>query len=286
MRARQGGPQRGFTLVEMVLVIVVTGIVAAALALFFRPTLQLYLDSRSRAALADAGATAAQRLLRDVRAAVPNSIRQPNSQCLELVPSFAGGRLRLAPDTQLAGSAALDTSQPSSLLDVLSPLQALPAPGDWLVLGNLSPADVYSQANVAAINAVSTPDPAHGAHRLAISPTQFQPGHDSGRFALVRQGEASVFYLCSGADGSLDSQGRGKGALWRLVRGFNAGYPASCPSSAGAQLLASGVSRCNFVYEPNPGAVEGFGYVWLQLELARSGERATLTLGAHVGNAP
>ena len=37
---------------------------------------------------------------------------------------------------------------------------------------------------------------------------------------------------------------------------------------------------------PGIGAVEGFGYVWLQLELARSGERATLTLGAHVGNAP
>ncbi|MEH0167931.1 prepilin-type N-terminal cleavage/methylation domain-containing protein [Roseateles microcysteis] len=275
----------GFTLVEMVIVIVITGVLAVSLALFLRPALDIYLSSSTRAALSDDADTALRRLLRDVRSAVPNSVRIPNDQCLELVPSTGGGRLRMGPDlvndsgvgcTPGATCAApLDPSQPSTTLDVLTPFTSLPAVGDYLVVGNQNGNDVYSGVNRAAITALSTPAATQGKHRLTIPATQFPPGFASGRFSIVSASEKAVFYVCNG------------GSLWRLSNyGFNAAYPSSCPSVATASKVASGLSSCSFVYDPNPGASAQFGYVWAQFQLTRNGESATVTGGAHVVNAP
>ena len=68
--------------------------------------------------------------------------------------------------------------------------------------------------------------------------------------------------------------------------GYNAGYPAGCPSVNSGHVLASHVLSCQFVHDPNQGATQQNGFVWLQLVLARSGERTTLAFGAHVDNAP
>lgn len=277
--------QRGFTLIEMVIVIVITGVIAVSLAVFLRPALDLYFASRSRVALADDADTALRRLLRDVRSAVPNSVRLPNDQCLELVPTTGGGRLRMGPDLVndanvgcapgATCAAPLDTAQPTTTLDVLTPFNTVPALGDFLVVGNQNANDVYSGVNRAAITSISTPAATQGKHRIGIPSTQFPPGFDSGRFSIVSAAEKAVFYVCNG------------GSLWRLSNyGFNASYPASCPAVAGGKQVASGLSSCSFVYDPNPGASAQYGYVWVQFKLTRNGEDSTVTGGAHVVNAP
>ena len=58
---------RGFTLVEMIIVIVITGIIGAMVAVFIRVPVQGYVDVAARAALADTADTATRRLTRDVR---------------------------------------------------------------------------------------------------------------------------------------------------------------------------------------------------------------------------
>ena len=84
---------RGFTLVEMVIVIVITGIIGAMVAVFIRVPVQGYIDTTARAALADTADTAARRLTRDVRLALPNSVRvSANGQYLELLLTRTGGR--------------------------------------------------------------------------------------------------------------------------------------------------------------------------------------------------
>ena len=288
--------QHGFTMIELVIVIVITGIIAASLTVFFRPAVESYLGSRARADLTDQADTALRRMVRDVRVAVPNSIRTPGSQCFELVPTSTGGRYRSGPDTvndaasctSATCSAPLDTTQATTVFDVLSPLSTTPAVGDWVVVGNQNPSDVYAGTNRGAIaSAVTTPAAAFGRHRISVASTQFPIGYDGGRFSIVPNAQRAVFYVCSGADGTLDASGNGKGTLYRLMNyGFNASYPGACPSTAGADVLATRVRSCSFVYDPNQGATQQNGFVWMQLEVARNNESAHLAMGAHVSNAP
>ena len=286
----------GFTLVELVLVIVIGGVMAATLTVFFRPAMENYLASRARADLTDQADTALRRMLRDVRAAVPNSIRTPGPACFELVPTSTGGRARSGPNTVndaapscapgATCAAALDNTQATTAFDVLSTLSSTPAVGDFVVVGNQSPGDVYSGANRAAITGVSSAFPTFGRMRLNVASTQFPLGYDGSRFSVVPAAQRAVFYACSGADGTLDANGHGKGTLLRFMNyGFNAAYPTACPSGGG-DVLATRVRSCTFVYDPNQGATQQNGFVWMQIELTRNNESATLALGAHVSNAP
>jgi len=290
-------PSRGFTLIELTLVIVIAGVLAATLAVFMRPAIDSYISSGNRAELTDQADTALRRMLRDIRLAVPNSVRSPGSQCVEVVPTASGGRLRMQADTvnDVSASCApaancaapLDTSQATTTVDVLTPLSATPAVGDWVVLGNVNPNDVYAGVNRAAITGVSTPATTQGKARLTISSTQFPSGYDSGRFTIVPNAQKAVFYTCAGADGTVDASGDGKGTLYRSSNyGFNAAYPTSCPSTAGADIVATKVRSCTFSYDPNPGGTQQYGFVWLDIELARNNETVGLASGAHVVNAP
>ena len=277
----------GFTLVEMVVALVVFASLAGVITLFLRPVLNTYLGARTRAALAAEADAASLKMLRDVRSAVPNSIRTPASNCFELVPSRAGGRYRMAADTVNGNSAPVDPAAATTSFDVLSPLATLPSAGDWVVVDNQNPGDVYAGSNRSAITAVSTPAASAGRHRLAINAMQFPLGYDGGRFTVVDNTQKAVFYVCSGASSTLDSNGNAPGVLYRLKNyGFNASMPSACPATSGADVVATNLRSCRFLYDPNQGATQQSGFVSLQIELTRDNETASLVLGAHVANQP
>jgi MSHA biogenesis protein MshO len=170
---------------------------------------------------------------------------------------------------------------------VLTPLTTLPAVGDFVVVDNQNPGDVYAGSNRAAITALATPNAAFGAHRVTVASTQFPAGYDGGRFVVVPAAQRAVFYVCSGADGTLDGNGNGKGTLVRRMNyGFDGAAPSACPAATGAAVLATNVRSCRFVYDPNQGATQQNGFVSMQLELTRAGETTSLVFGAHVVNTP
>jgi MSHA biogenesis protein MshO len=89
---------RGFTLVELIMVIVILGVVGGMVAVFMRGPIDAYFASARRAGLTDAADTAVRRMARDIRKALPNSIRTigaaPAATCVEFIPTKTGGRYR------------------------------------------------------------------------------------------------------------------------------------------------------------------------------------------------
>ncbi|WP_171341602.1 PilW family protein [Vibrio coralliilyticus] len=76
---------RGFTLIEMVVSITLLGIVGLFVGEVVRQSLVLYSDSSNREALIQQGRFATERLRREIREAIPNSVVVANS-CIEILP--------------------------------------------------------------------------------------------------------------------------------------------------------------------------------------------------------
>lgn len=296
---RQPAPRvRGFTLVEMIVVIVVAAIIAATLAVFLKPTLQAYADTRVRSDLSDQADTALRRMLRDVRQAVPNSLRMPDSKCIEMVPASAGGRYRMGPDTANDSGAAcsagsncaayIDPSAETTVFDSLTTLSVTPSVGDWVVIDNQNVNDVYAGLNRSAITAFATsPQTTQGKHRITINALQVSNGYTGGRFVIVPNNQQAVFYVCTGV-GFDSATGNGTGTLYRKkAYGFNASYPSACPAVGGSDaVIATRIKSCDFEYVANQGATQQSGYLRLELEVARNHETMHLAVGAHVLNVP
>jgi MSHA biogenesis protein MshO len=282
--------QRGVTLVELIIVMVLIGAIGGIIALQLKPTLEGYLAVGKRAGLTDQADSALRRIVTEVRSAVPNSLRLGNARCLELVPSSDGGRYRAGPDVDPdhEGEAFLDFDVPASEFDVLTTFMATPAPGDLIVIGNQNNADVYQNIkgpNVRTIGTVAVPPaPWMGEHRITLlAPQQvtIPNGYTGGRFVVVPGGQA-VSYICS--EGR-DESGTGTGKLVRLVRPIAPGQVCEgVPDDA--PVLASKVEHCEITYSPNQGATQQSGFMQMRLTLTDGGESVSLTIGAHVNNMP
>ena len=284
---------RGFTLVELVMVIVITGILAATLTIFLKPAIDSYFDTRRRADLAD---TALRRMAQDIRSALPNSLRWVSASCFQLVPTIAGGRYRMAPDTTVTTSLPIDTSGETTQFDalnvVLDTSAAAPAVNDWLVIDSQNGDEVYTnllvdagpKARITSLSPAATAaDQAIYAMRIGVSAKHFPVGYDGGRFFVVPDALQTVFYSWNTATRTLH---RGSvrntastGAFTKLAS------QAACDAAGGA-IVATDVAAATFVYDANQGATQQSGFLWMRLQLARDGESVTLAHGVHVDNVP
>lgn len=288
MKRQRARYQSGFSLVELIVVMVLIGIIGGVLSLQLAPAIRSYLLVGQRAALTSQADTALRTIVGEVRSAVPNSLRLRNAQCLDLVPTKDGGRFRTGPDTDNGAvtGAFLDASGPTDRFDVLTPLGNPPLDGDAIVIGNQNTGDVYHQVNVGIVDGPHT-GPASSAVtgmsgvRLR-APIQIPPGYDGGRFLIVPAAEKVVTYAC---DQVGETGGTGTGTLYRFASNqFH--NTATCAIPANRAIVATKVSHCAFIYSPNQGATQENGFVQLQLTLSDKGEAAPLTLGAHVDNMP
>ena len=265
--------QHGFSLIEMVMVIVILGVIGATVAVFLRRPVDAYVDTTRRAALSDLADTAVRRIARDVRRALPNSVRSPNSQCIEFIPTRTGGRYRAEPTATGTGD-ILDFTTADTRFGVFADLSALPAEqrvlaGDLVVVYNLGipGADAYDGDNVAVVASVTT-----GAEsNITIAAKQFPLASAANRFHVVPGDEKIVSFSCSGG---------------RLLRSSNHAYTSSCPSTgATVSVLAENVSACNFVY--NSGDLQRNAQVQMGIVLTDpSGDSVSLYHEVHVSNTP
>lgn len=86
---------RGFTLIEMIVVIAIAGVVASMLLLFFMKPFREYADISRRTALVESAESALRLIARDIRNALPKNVLVTNSTAgfsLELIPVIDAGK--------------------------------------------------------------------------------------------------------------------------------------------------------------------------------------------------
>jgi MSHA biogenesis protein MshO len=279
--------QRGFTLIEAIMVITLSGIIAAAVAVFIVVPVQAYFDAARRAELSDIVDTALRRMSRDFHSALPNSFRNPVPECIEFLPTISGGRYRAA---QNPGGDAdiLDFAVPDGGFDVLGVLDPVPVAGDRVVVFNLGVpgADAYRGAidNMARVAAGT-----NASHIVIDPPRLFPFPSPSRRFSIVPDAEQAVFYVCRGA--GTNAAGDGTGTLFRYSHyGINTAAPLACPGATGwpvqpiTAVLATNVSRCAIHFEA--GSVQPRALISMSLAIKQRNEEVSLYHEVHVDNAP
>ena len=181
---------RGVTLIELIMVIAITGIIAAAVAIFIRRPVEGYIDASRRAALTDEADTALRRITRDLRLALPNSIRvDATGRFIEFLQTSGGGRYRAVVDNAGAGK-PLDFTATATDFDVIGPV-ATPNAGDQIVIYNLyssgTVSNAYSGDNRTAFSGFAAPT-------MTIAARQFPAESPGKRFHVVT---GPVTYGCT-----------------------------------------------------------------------------------------
>ena len=287
--------QRGFTLVEMIMVIVIMGIIGGIVAVFLRSPVEGYVASARRAEMTDIADTALRRINRDLRSALPNSVRvtgtcNGTTTCyLEFLPTTGGGRYRASAAggtgscAGVAGNTkgdALSFTTADTCFEVLGPVPAVTAGTDEVVIYNLgiSGANAYSGNTSASDNrrAIATV----GANYLRITSANALPFDSPGhRFQTI---STPVTYACTPAT----SGNNGAGTLMRWWGyAIKPGQQTTIPAGASVAVLADKVSSCSFVYDANVVAQRS-GLVTMRLGIMENGESINLYSAAHVSNEP
>lgn len=260
--------QRGVTLVELVTVIVVTGIIAAGVAVFIQRPVEGYIDASRRATLTDEADTALRRMTRDLRLALPNSIRvDASGKFIEYIETNSGGRYR-AERTAAGAGDPLDFTGPDTSFDVLGPS---PATGSHIVVYNLyntgSILNAYSGDNRAVLTSAGS---------SVVFPSKLFPESSPGRRFHIVSGP--VTYGCTG------------GQL-RRYSGYAYNEPQVAPPAGGSSaVLAGNVGDCSFSYaDGSLNERTGTVSIGLQIKSIAVGgheEQVRMFQQVQVGNSP
>lgn len=287
------------------MVIVITGIISAVVAVFIRSGVDTYFDSVRRAEMTDIADTALRRMGRDLRLAVPNTARTTTTVVgatttvyLEILLSKAGGRYDPTAAKCFTSGCTSITTQ-GSVVETIAGAPVVPAGpsgsryGIATIVGGTDRIVIYNQYNNSAppcaagspsaycgdnTSLVSSVSDSGGTDTINFANQTFVPanGSPTRRFQII---DSPVTYACSFTAGNPLA-----GTLIRFGGYAIVGAQPTPPVGGVANLLATNVSNCNFTY--TQGVFERWGVVSLLLEITENNETVSLYHEAHLNNTP
>jgi MSHA biogenesis protein MshO len=282
--------QQGFTLVEMIIVIVISGILLSIMSVFIVQPIQGFIDLSRRAALVYAAENALRRMQRDVRRALPNSIRiNAGKNALELISTVEGARYRAEPPGNQNNR--LRFNNIDSDFDILGNFSNITLPfsstSHRIAIYNIGAVDGAGDA-LAGSNAYGGGDPnvitpsgrtititnSGDEDHVNISDGGWQFTYESPqqRMYLV---DTAVSYICDGS-GRLDR--------YTNYNFTNASQPV--PPGVAPVLMADNVDSCSFTYTPGTSQRAGLLTLDLTIRDTATGEQIRLLQQVHVDNVP
>ncbi|MDH5394850.1 MAG: prepilin-type N-terminal cleavage/methylation domain-containing protein [Gammaproteobacteria bacterium] len=288
-------PQSGFTLVEIIIVIAIMGIIGGLASMVIGRSLDAYAALERRTNMQTSIRLAVERISRELRHALPNSICVNNGvSCVAdaqnrfyFIPVKDSGRYQDRPGVYYPGQTRdrLGVApQSRNRFDVLSTNNtnrinaAVGINGDWVAVYNLDNSTVYPAGNNIRhqINAIIQKDIHNtpGNTNDDIDQIQFSgnvsfTNHSpSRRFHIIdNQKQVTLFYL-NGTN------------LFRDTTTF------SNPNTAtgNSRLLMENVQACTFTY--TPGSQQRAGLLRIDITVAEQGETIQVIHDAHVYNTP
>jgi MSHA biogenesis protein MshO len=281
---------RGFTLVELVITIALSTIVVGFMAIFISGPVASYNDQTRRAQLVDLAENSLRRIARDVRRALPNSVRLNSSggvTALELLNTIDGSRYRDRPPPGNP-SKRLRFTAADDAFNGIGGFQNIAKPfasnTHYLSIYNVGVpgANAYELANVITppgtqidIDTDTTP----GEDNVRISPAfRFSFGSPGQRVFLI---DGPVTYLCDIASGTLVRYANYSITANQANRNSAAELLGA---GADATLIADHISSCNMSYAP--GTAQRAGLISIALAVTDTGETVSLLHQVHVDNVP
>jgi MSHA biogenesis protein MshO len=278
----------GMTLIELVIVIVLSAIVVSFMTRLIVTPINAFTAQKQRAQLGDAADSALRLMARDLRSALPNSVRTAAGGtvvALELLATVDGARYQdNGPLTN--GTLSLDFTAADTGFSTTVPFSAVTLPysssSSYLSIYNVGVpgANAYAMANVitpAGTTITIAAGAAPNAQLVTLNPGfQFSFGSPAKRVYLV---SGPVSYLCDTSTGTLT---RFSGYTINATEPITAASLTAAGASAG--LVATNVSGCQFTFAA--GTSQRVGMASLLLQMAMSGQQVQLLQQTHLVNAP
>lgn len=286
------GVARGFTLVEIVVVIFLVAVLAGGSSVYMARMVDGYMSTLRRAVLSESADGALRQMGRDIKAALPMSLRVSAAGAVTYVEFLAtktGGRYKYQRNCFTNSCSSLTTL--GNVND-----------GTWSLVLNSDRLSLWSQDYGTSLNCAAgdvsawcagTPgvsnwapvitafDNSGNEQTIRFAATSFSAISDqlSNAFRVI---EGPVSYVCDPQAGTLTR-------YWGYALPQQTQWTGTPPAGAQSALVARQVAACQINYDSNASAQQGLlgrGLISIGLTLSSQSETISLVQQVHVNNVP
>ena len=287
--------QKGFTLVEIIISIIIIGIVSSVVGLIVGKYIENYDTTSRRTMMQTSAQFAIERISREIRHALPNSVCVPNLAGTNCIPTTRNKvsfiKVKDAgyyqdtngnyPDGTPHKALSVSPSAASTEFDIISGVDLRVQLNDYVSIYNINNSSIYTGNNLAKITAVSAPQNVDGIAgddiiTLTINSTVF-PLNSPQRRVHIIEPHTTIFYL--------------EGTDLKLGKSLNFDEPLFNPTTPDLvsvpdkeYLLLENVDSISFTFDS--GSSQRAGLLHIDLVVKDEGEQIHLIHEAHVYNVP